>query len=241
MLAVFALQACKKDRPSNGSPAEKSMVINFNSGGISLVQVDSAVIVLKKQGSNTPYYRKFDKGTGSLTLAMDDTQTGNWTAEIAIYTKKATDNSSRMFTRSVGFSLPLTSNLTLTPPTGEIGGVWKPHVVLSSDNSDVVVVLAANNEDPYFDVRVKDSKWDYFYIERYAFNRNGGMNEQVAADAWECYASCYTSDKLIVNTTDFQDFSNTVKTKAWNNSEVFIIVADLETQQERTFFYHYDK
>lgn len=241
LLGVLLLQSCKKDRPSNGPSIEKYMLINFAAGSIPIAQVDSASIVLKKQGSNMPIYRRFDKGSGSLNLLMDDTQTGNWTAEISIYTKKGDDNSSRLHTRSVGFSLPLASNLNLTAPSGEIGGVWKPHIVLASNNNDVVVVLAADNGEPYFDVRVTDGKWDYFYIERYAFNRNDGMNEQVAADTWECYASCYTSDKLIVNTTGFLNFSNLVKTKSWNNGEIFIIVADMETQRERSFFYTYNK
>ncbi|HEY0677347.1 MAG TPA: hypothetical protein VGD17_03635 [Chitinophagaceae bacterium] len=241
MITLVTLQSCKKDRPSNEPSIEKSMKINFQAGAISIADVDSATVVLKKEGSATLFYRRLDKSASSLHMLMDDSPAGNWTAEIFIYTKKGTDNSSRMFTRSIGFKLPLASSLNITAPTGEINGVWKPHVVLASNNNDVVVVLAADNGDPYFDVRVKDSKWDYFYIERYAFNRTGGMNEQIEADAWECYNSCYTQDKVIINTTDFLDFANAVKTKTWNNGEIFVIVADIETQEERSFLYNYNK
>lgn len=242
ILSVFILASCKKDnKPAPQPVIEKNLVISFGNGTIPVSQVDSADVVLKKQGSNTPIYRRFDKGAAGLNLLMDDTQSGNWTAEITIYTKKGTDNSSRMYTRSIGFTLPLASNLTVAGPTNDLQGNWKQHVVLASINNQVVVVVAADNADPYFDIRVKDSKWDYFYIERHAYNRIGNNNEPIAADAWDCYTSCYTHDKLIVNTTGFANYAEFMRNKVWNNSELFIIVADAESGNEETFYYTYDK
>ncbi|HYE56674.1 MAG TPA: hypothetical protein VD996_17620 [Chitinophagaceae bacterium] len=240
---LTVLQSCKKEKNPGGGDAgiEKNLVINFQPGTIPIADVDSATVVFKKQGSQQFVLQRFDKGSNFLNVLTDGLSAGDYTAEIYIYTKKAADNSSRMYTRSAGFTLPLSSNLTLTAPSGAINDVWKPHIVLAAANNDVVVVLAADNAEPYFDIRVKDNKWDYFYVERAANNRNGGMNELVAADSWECQNGCYTNDKLIINSTAFVPFTNTVKTKQWNNGEVFVIVADSDSQAEQVFFYVYDK
>lgn len=242
LFSGFLFQSCKKDRVRNDQPSlERNLVVSFANGAIPFAEVDSANITMTKQGSNTAYFRRFDKGTNSLDLVMDDNLTGNWTASITIYTKKSADGSSRMYTRSVGLTLPLNANQSLSGPTNDIQGVWKPHIVLASANNEVVAVISADNGEPYFDIRVKDSKWDHFYVERAAHNRTGGMNELIAADSWECAASCYTNDKLIINSTAFANFSNLVKTKTWNNGEILIILADEESGDDETFFYMYNK
>jgi len=242
-LLLSITSSCKKENnPGGDHPSvEKDIVISFQQQGISMSQVDSAMIVFKKQGSQQFVLKRFDKQTNFMNVVTEDLSAGNYTMDIYIYTKKAADNSSRMYSRSIGVTLPLSSNHVMTAPTGEINGVWDPHIVLASANNEAVIVLAADNADPYFDVRVKDSKWDYFYIDRIAFNRNGGMNEQIAAGSWECSSNCYTNDKVIVNTTAFVPFNNEVKTKQWNNGEIYIILYDSETDEELSFFYTYNK
>jgi hypothetical protein len=241
LLMTIAFSACKKDRHQPDTIEDKKLTINFPAGTIPVSSVDSANIVFTKQGSSIQTFKRLDKSATTLSVIIDDLSAGNWTAVVTIYTSKVDDQSSRMFTRSVAFSLPLASGLALAGPTGDIKGVWKPHIVMASDNNDVVVVVAADNEDPYFDIRVKDSRWNYFYMERYAHNRTGTGNEQMAADQWECFNSCYTVDKLIIDKTSFIPFTNTVKTRPWNNGEIFVVVADINTNEERTFFYLYNK
>jgi hypothetical protein len=123
-LVLFTASSCKKDKTNPPDVSvERYMVINFSNVTIPIAQVDSASIILKRQGSNTPIFRRFDKGAASLNLLMDDNLAGNWTADLYVYSKKQ-DGSVRMFKRSIGFSLPLASNLDLIGPTGGNDGLW---------------------------------------------------------------------------------------------------------------------
>lgn len=125
LIASLAISSCKKDKYSPPDVSvERYLVINFSGVTIPIAQVDSANIILKKQGSNTPTFRRFDKGAASLNLLMDDNASGNWTADLYVYSKKQ-DGSVRLFTRSIGFTLPLAANLSLVGPTGVNDGVWE--------------------------------------------------------------------------------------------------------------------
>ncbi|HYF32727.1 MAG TPA: hypothetical protein VD993_16490 [Chitinophagaceae bacterium] len=125
LLLSFSLSSCKKDKAyQQPTPTiEKYLVINFSNVTIPIAQVDSATVILTKQGSNTPTFRRFDKGSQSLNLLMDDNSSGNWTADLYVYSRKP-DGSVRLFTRSIGFSLPLAVNLNLVGPTGANDGLW---------------------------------------------------------------------------------------------------------------------
>lgn len=124
LLAVFVLPACKKDRtqPPPTTPAERNVQISFEAGTIPFSQVDSASIIMKKTGSANPHFRRFDKATGMLKLLMDDNLSGNWTAELYVYT--TVGNNNHLYQRNIGLSLPLASDLKLTGPADEANGVW---------------------------------------------------------------------------------------------------------------------
>ncbi|HEX6180277.1 MAG TPA: hypothetical protein VFZ47_03480 [Chitinophagaceae bacterium] len=123
-LVLFTVSSCKKDKTSPPDVSvERYIVINFSNVTIPMAQVDSGTVILKRQGSNNPIFRRFDKASASLNLLMDDSPGGNWTADLYVYSKKQ-DGSVRLFTRSIGFSLPLVSNLDLIGPTGGNDGLW---------------------------------------------------------------------------------------------------------------------
>ena len=125
ILLAAAASSCKKDKTNRPDVSvERYMVINFSNVTIPVTQVDSASIILLRHGTNTPVFRRFDKGSASLNLLMDDNAGGNWTADLYVYSKKQ-DGSVRVFTRSIGFSLPLAGNLTLVGPTGGNDGLWE--------------------------------------------------------------------------------------------------------------------
>ena len=123
-LVLFTASSCKKDKTNPPDVAvERYMVIKFSNVTIPIAQVDSGTVILKRQGSNTPIFRRFDKASTSLNLLMDDNTGGNWTADLYVYSKKQ-DGSVRVFTRSIGFGLPLAGNLNLVGPTGGNDGLW---------------------------------------------------------------------------------------------------------------------
>lgn len=124
LLAVFLLPACKKDRtqPPPVLPAQRNVQISFAEGTIPFSQVDSASIIMNKPGSANPHFRRFDKATGMLKLLMDDNLSGNWTAELYVYT--TVGNNNHLYQRNIGLSLPLTADLKLAGPVNEANGVW---------------------------------------------------------------------------------------------------------------------
>lgn len=124
ILAVIVLPACKKDRtqPQPQPSIERNVVIEFTTGTIPFSQVDSASIIMKRQGSNTPHFRRFDKASGKMHLVMDDNLSGNWTAEFYVYTTEGNNN--HLYQRNVGFSLPLNADMKLFGPTDEQVGLW---------------------------------------------------------------------------------------------------------------------
>lgn len=122
LLAVIVLPACKKDRTQPQPAIERNVVINFTNATIPFSQVDSATIIMKKQGSNNPHFRRFDKVSGKLNLVMDDNLSGNWTAELYVFTTEANNN--HLYQRNVGFSLPLNADMKLFGPDDVPSGLW---------------------------------------------------------------------------------------------------------------------
>jgi len=78
-------------------------------------------------------------------------------------------------------------------------------------------------------------------MERYAHNRTNIGNELMASGKWECSGGCYTYDNMIADSTTFLPFVETVKTKTWNNGEIYLSVSGAETGIEKTFFYIYNR
>lgn len=125
IVLAAAASSCKKDKHRTPDVSvERYMVINFSAVTIPMAQVDSGSIILVRQGTNTPIFRRFDKASERLNLLMDDNASGNWTADLYVYSKKQ-DGSVRVFTRSIGFSLPLAGDLNLVGPTGGNDGLWE--------------------------------------------------------------------------------------------------------------------
>jgi hypothetical protein len=122
LLAVIVLPACKKDRTQPQQPSiERNVVIEFTAATIPISQADSASVIMKKEGSNTPYFRRFDKASGKMHLVMDDNLKGNWTAVFYVYTTEG--NNQHLYQRNVGFSLPLSADMKLFAPDAQ-SGLW---------------------------------------------------------------------------------------------------------------------
>lgn len=245
-LSALTLFSCKKDCDDSPSsvPSDGQLVINFSDATISQGLVDSGYVLLKKQGTTIPIMKRFDKADKKLFVAIDDLSGGSWSAEAYIYTRNAGDNSGRRYEQTKTFTVPLTSkNINWQAPDGSISDSWKPRIVLSDMYRKVIITVALDNTDPYFEIVTKEPKWDEFYIQRSALKRTNVGNELIANASWQCTNACYTHPQLnlIVNNTAFLPFTQEVAGEEWNNGEVNVEIRDRETNVVHEFFYVYNK
>lgn len=222
--------ACKKDNKGPlRSPAEKAFQINFSAASIDFNLVDSGFVILKKAGAGTQVFKRFDKKANALSFSIEDLGAGNWTAELYIFAR-FNAAAGRRYGQSKELAIQAggaQQNIVLAAPTGIITDSWKSYAFFHHQEQGVKVAVALDATNPHFDIEVRDTKWDRYYIERYADNRlAGGANAKVAEQIWQCEDNCYTSDKFISNNTAFIPFVEEVGNKPWNNGLIIVVVAD---------------
>lgn len=242
-LALFI--ACKKDKdkPAEDQPADKEFIVAFESGSIDQGLVDSAFVILKKAGSAQQIFKRFDKHTKNLSFYLEDLSAGNWTAEMYIFAR-FNQSGGRRYLQEKAFTIPqggIKNSITINAPTGTITDAWKPYAFFKDETYGVSVAIPLDATNPHFDVTVRDGKWNYFYIERYADKRlQGGGNTKVAEQIWDCSTGCYTSDRFINNNTAFLPFVQEVGNKEWDNG-LIIVVIKADGGLAVQFSHRYDK
>lgn len=223
--------ACRKDKGKPVPPGEKELVVSFSGASIAYNLVDSGFVVLKKEGSATQIFKRFEKKTDKLNFSIEDLSAGNWTAEMYLFAR-FNASAGRRYRQEKTFTIPAggaKEGIALTAPTGAITDSWKPYAFFRDEGMGVSVAVALDNTDPHFDVQVKDTRWDLYYIERYANNRlQGGANAKVAEYIWSCDNGCYTSEKFIDNNTGFLPFTQEVGNKEWNNGLIIVVLNDFQ-------------
>lgn len=230
--AIALFTACKKDKDHDPEPpGDKELLVNFSTTSIAYNLVDSGFVILKKQGGANQIFKRFEKKTGAISFSIDDLSAGNWTAEMYIFAR-FNESAGRRYRQDKTFTIQsggAKENITLAAPTGAITDSWKPYAFFRHEQLGVSIAVALDNTDPHFDVEVRDTRWDLFYIERYASKRiQGGGNGHVAEYIWSCDNGCYTSDKFINNNTGFLPFTQAVSNKEWDNGLMIVVIADNE-------------
>jgi len=239
--SVLFAASCKKEQPQNNPYFDQQLIILFGNTTIPFNLVDSATVIFHKQGSATQVFKRLDKTANSLNTIINDLSKGNWTAEVYIYARSQ-DTTGRRYLQSVALTtLHQKEDIKVPAPNGKIDDSWKPSVVFKDADAGIIAAIPLDNREAAFDLLLEDKKWDHFYMERYAHNRTNIGNEMMAFGKWECSGGCYTYDSMITDTTTFIPFTETVKTKTWNNGEIYLSVSDAETGTEKTFFYIYNR
>lgn len=240
----LAWSGCSKEGPKPQTPAE-NLQVSFSNNTIEFSLVDSGTVIFKKEGSQTPILKRFTKGNKTLEVMVGDLLPGNYAAEIYVFGRLPNGPAgiTRRYVQQVGFTLPYTQAAAITTP-GPDGGFrnnWKPHAVLSDAARSIVLTVPLDCRDPYFEFIVNDTRWDYLYIDRVAFKRNGTMNELMASGKWECDQACYGADRFIGNKTAFAPFVQLLTNKEWDNADIDAIAINQATGEEVVLFYHFNK
>lgn len=244
--AILFLSACKKDHDNKPVPPAENLQVKFTNATIGINWVDSAMVIFKKEGSATLIMKRFDKQNNVLTVTVDDLPAGNWTANLYVYAHDAESQipfEGFRYLQEKTFTLPYTKEqvISVDGPDGKFASPWKSHIVLTDLARSVVLTVPLDCADPYFEFIINDPQYDYLYLDRIAFQRNGSTNAIVASANWECGNNCYGPDRFIANKTAFLPFTQALQGKAWDNGDVTAVVMNQQIGRELLLFYHYDK
>ena len=240
---VSWLTSCKKDSITDPLRTEDSiLVLSFSQTTIAKDLVDSAVAFVKRKSSQTSYMLRFqDEGPG-LRISIDGMQSGEYTADIYLYTRVANATSRREYYRQIAFTMGSNNGVvTVNAANGNITDVWKPRVVLSY-NKEIDFYISLDNSDPYFRIRVADaSHWKKVEVKRYANNKIPGTGTELVADhTWKCETACFNSNNLIENNTAFIPLTKRLAGKSWNLGEIEII-AEAKSGIKTEDYFRYDR
>ena len=244
---LFLFTACRKTDKAPDSIPDNHVNITFTSSSIALSLVDSATVTLHKIGNSTQYFLRLQKSNNLLSFPLETLSTGEWTASLIIYThykKSQHGDDVRVYKQQKTFTLPLSGSVVnIDAPTGVFTDTWRPFIFFRDQRDNISVTVPIDAADPYFDVVVGDSKWNFFHIQRTTYLRipGGGGNEQRTHGDWLCTAGCYTNQNAIVNTTAFIPFTQQAALKTWDNGEVLVQIKDENGGVVKDYFAIYDK
>ena len=216
---------------------EKKLVINLQNSIVRTEEIDSASVVLRKQGSINPVFQRLIKGLNTLETTIDGLSAGEWTAELDLYTKKQPDGNSYQLVANKTFTITSgTGIVTITGPSLQATDGWKKQLVLSTSDNDIVVIIPVDVTDPYFEIRTKGLQWNLFSVERTAVNGTA----VVANKKWICNNDCPGDDRLIYNSDAFVSFTEIIKTSPWTRNEIVITVGNIQNQQYNDFVHEWN-
>jgi len=238
LVLAATLISCNKDNPiAPTDPVEKKLVINLQNSLVNALDIDSANVVFKKQGSLNPIFQRLIKGTSTLETTIDGLPAGEWTAELDLYTKKQTDGKSYEHIAAKTFTIASgTATVTINGPTMQSADGWKKRLVLSTSDNDIIVIIPVDVTDPYFEIRTKGLQWNFFSVERTAFSGTA----VVANKKWVCNSDCPGNDRLIYNSNEFVPFTEIIKTSSWTRNEIVISVGNIQNQQYNDFVHQWN-
>lgn len=158
--------SCKKDKDDPAPPAEKELQVHFSASSIAYNLVDSGFVVLKKEGATTQIFKRFEKNADTLSFSIDDLSAGNWTAEMYIFAR-FNASAGRRYRQDKTFTVQaggVKESIILAAPTGVITDSWKSYAFFRHEGQGVSVAIPLDNADPHFDIEVRETKWNFYYI-----------------------------------------------------------------------------
>lgn len=233
------LPSCLKEKAVQ--PGDRKMIIAFNWQSVPYEKIDSAAAVFTKQGTTTPYYLRFQKQNGNFEVSMADFTTGIWKIEVMAYSKKDTAGKSFEYTTWATMDVGQISGVLLGAPDQNASGIWKKHIVLSSPTNDVVSITPLDLTNPAFTLIAKDPRWDSFYVKKTAYLTFAGDTSIVSDKVWSCSTNCLGTDRILSDTTYFNDFAQYLKTHNWDKGSVEVRFTDKQSSETKAFMHYWNK
>jgi hypothetical protein len=246
LLATMVLiQSCGKNddvvipAPETG---DKTFAVSFNDTTLDLQQMDSAVVIFKRAGTNTPLFQRFQKVNGKLIADIDGFAKGQWSAEMYLYAKEHQAGKNFQYVRTVTFVVSeLSGNGQAVAPTGESDDKWAKNIMLNVTGGEIIIIIPLDHTNPYYEIRTTNPRWDKFSVEKGAYNRIGNMNEQVGSQLYECSQDCFGDDRFVGDRQSFVPFATRLITKSWNNGDVTVRITDTEEKMTWEFYHAWNR
>jgi hypothetical protein len=239
--AIIGITAGSCLKENTVDPGDRKMIIAFSQQSVPFDKIDSATAIFIKQGTTIPYYLKFEKNSGTFEVSMADFTTGIWKMEVMAYSKKDTAGKSFEYVTAATVDVSQVSGVLLGAPDQGTSNVWKKHIILSSASNDVVSITPLDVTNPAFTLIANDPKWDSFYVKKSAFQTVEGDTVVVTSKTWSCGIDCLGSSHSITDTTYFNDFSQYIKTRTWNQGSVEVTLKDNQSADTKAFIHRWNK
>lgn len=240
-LALIIARCKKNDKEDPPDNETSGLSVQFSSSSIPFNMVDSAVAFLTKENTTSPVKKLMEKKDGHLTTSLEDLANGNWAIRIYVYSRVGGDNYPRRYDLVKTVTLNADANIEYPAPAGQLQGEWKTRVILAETDKSIVLTVALDPADPYYDMQAQTSQWDYVYIDRTAVYQNTDGSQHNDGGSWECDNECFQNGQLHFDPTSFSDFSQRMNNRIWVRTETFSTFLNTATGQERTFYYSYTK
>lgn len=238
LMASMYITACQKEVESEipdptPVPSPKAVHVAFATGSIGLDKADSVLIKLTNADKTKTINGKAVKKTADYLIALDTLPAGSWQMDLEVYSKPT--NGGFKYTLNKAVTLPLAEELIINGPTALLADQWKTLLFIKETGFSITVPLDPTN--PAFEVRSFQGPWDYVNVERHLDN---GTTE-VAAEGFQSGAEGFPADNIIRDNTTFIDFSNKAKTLTWTSGEIYVILVNIATNDDKTIYWKYDR
>ncbi len=243
-IILLAVTGCdKENEPETITGNDTSFVVEFSASTIPLNLVDSATIILIKENATDTIIKKMSHGNNQMAVTIADLAAGNWSAMVYVYGRVSIDNYKRRYDLAKTLTISSSAaSFKYQGPKGQLADDWKTRVILADNNRSVVVTIAIDPLDSYFDVVIKDPKWDYGYVDRIFLTKvAGGTSLLQGGASWECTDECFKSTGFTFDKNAFVSLPQSMLNKTWNYTEILVSIMDSDTRDERFFLYSYDK
>lgn len=231
----------KNDDPGTKQPVAGQLAVVFDSKTIPFSLIDSGYVILRKEGNQIPYIKKFIKENNKLRITIDDLTPGNYTA--SMYVDAHLENNNTVIYREYRMEKQIKAGnegIEVAGPTTALKKDWKAHVVFTNETRGFYTYVPLNGEDPTFEIIRNNKKWTYFYLERAAHERKGETNKLLSAFSYQC-SDCFGDGQYLHNNTAFKNWSTELANYSWNNGVIIFIIMDEETGEDIQYSHVFDR
>lgn len=195
-------------------------MLNFQHSAIKIQNIDSAVIVFRKVGTNISFKQRFEKHAEGMIVSLASLTSGAWNSEVEVYTMAENLLSNQYKIVKPIFITDEKSDIEISGPGITSGNGWLKRHVKASAGNEVVLIVPDEVYDSYFELRVKNKDRYAIGIQREAIN----INYLVAHKTWTCTNACLDANPIFIDTNLFMPFTQAILSAPWTKSNIDVLV-----------------